>query len=189
MHFFTTRGWRVGAIPTIALVVALAGCDTPSDVHSHEGLEAGLEVVQDRSGTGNLPELAKQVRQATARYHSPVQAERAGYVPTQECVAVPALGGMGFHWADFGRVDGNFDPMTPEVVLYEPGPQGQPILVAVEYIVLNQGQAAPTFAGRAFDVGGTPVQAPHWSLHVWLHKENPNGLFTPFNPNVSCAGA
>jgi hypothetical protein len=27
----------------------------------------------------------------------------------------------------------------------------------------------------------------HWSLHVWLYEDNPNGVFTPFNPNVSCS--
>jgi hypothetical protein len=43
-------------------------------------------------------------------------------------------------------------------------------LVAVEYIVIDVGQPAPT----------------HWSLHVWLWKDNPNGLFAAFNPDVSC---
>ena len=28
-----------------------------------------------------------------------------------------------------------------------------------------------------------------YALHVWLWKSNPAGLFAPFNPNVSCAGA
>ena len=56
----------------------------------------------------------------------------------------------------------------------------------VEYIVIDVGQPAPTFGGQPFDVGGTPVPVPHWSLHVWLHKDNPAGLFKPFNPTVSC---
>jgi hypothetical protein len=56
----------------------------------------------------------------------------------------------------------------------------------VEYIVINVGQPAPTFGGQAFDVGGTPVPVPHWSLHVWLWKDNPSGQFAAFNPDVSC---
>jgi len=28
---------------------------------------------------------------------------------------------------------------------------------------------------------------PHYDLHVWLFRDNPNGQFAPFNPNVSCA--
>jgi hypothetical protein len=27
---------------------------------------------------------------------------------------------------------------------------------------------------------------PHYQLHVWVWKNNPNGMYTPFNPNVSC---
>jgi hypothetical protein len=29
--------------------------------------------------------------------------------------------------------------------------------------------------------------APHFDRHVWIHRDNPNGVFTPFNPAVSCA--
>ena len=28
---------------------------------------------------------------------------------------------------------------------------------------------------------------PHYDRHVWLYRENPNGVFTPFNPAVTCA--
>jgi hypothetical protein len=27
---------------------------------------------------------------------------------------------------------------------------------------------------------------PHYELHMWLYRDNPNGLFAPFNPDVSC---
>lgn len=93
---------------------------------------------------------------------------------------------MGFHWVNQELVDPVFEPARPEAVLYAPGPNGQLELVAVEYIVIDVGQPAPTFAGQPFDVGGTPVPVAHWSLHVWLFRENPNGLFTPFNPRVAC---
>jgi hypothetical protein len=83
-------------------------------------------------------------------------------------------------------VDPDFDPLQTEAVLYEPRKNGQLGLVAVEHIVINVGQPAPTFDGQPFDVGGTPIPVPHWSLHVWLHKQNPNGMFTPFNPDVVC---
>src|SRR5688572_29751159 len=131
-------------------------------------------------------DLVKSVRQATSRFHSTTQAIKAGYLADHQCVSVPGLGGMGFHWVNPTLVDGVFDPQKPEAVLYAPGPGGNLRLVAVEYIVLNLGQPAPTFGNQPFDVGGTPVPAPHWSLHVWLYEDNPNGMFTPFNPNVSC---
>ncbi len=173
---------RLGfALPAL-LVTALSACDSPAAVHDHTGSDVAFQ----RVGTGGLSGLAKEVKQATARYHSTVQATNAGYEVVSPCVAVPGLGGMGFHWANGPSIDPVFDPMSPEALLYEPGPDGQLHLVAVEYIVINVGQPAPTFGGQAFDVGGTPVPVPHWSLHVWLHKDNPNGLFTPFNPAVVC---
>lgn len=102
------------------------------------------------------------------------------------CVAHPTLGAMGFHWSNGALVDPVFEPLRPEAVLYESGPNGSLKLVAVKYIVINVGQPAPTFDGHAFDVGGTPVPVPHWNLHVWVDRDNPNGVFTPFNPDVSC---
>ena len=28
---------------------------------------------------------------------------------------------------------------------------------------------------------------PHFDRHVWIHRDNPNGVFTPLNPTVTCA--
>jgi hypothetical protein len=28
---------------------------------------------------------------------------------------------------------------------------------------------------------------PHFDRHVWIYRENPNGVFTPLNPAVTCA--
>ena len=28
---------------------------------------------------------------------------------------------------------------------------------------------------------------PHYDRHVWVHRDNPNGVFAPFNPAVTCA--
>ena len=52
---------------------------------------------------------------------------------------------------------------------------------------VNEGVVDPVFnATQPFNVGGTPVPVAHWSLHVWLGKPNPSGLFAPFNPDVDC---
>lgn len=131
-------------------------------------------------------ELLKSVRNATSRFHSTTQAIKAGYLPSDECVSVPGLGGMGYHWMNPLLVDGVFDPRQPEAVLYAKGPGGNWKLIAVEYIVENTGQDAPTFGSQAFEVNGTPFPKPHWSLHAWVHEYNPSGIFAPFNPNISC---
>jgi hypothetical protein len=109
-----------------------------------------------------------------------------GDVADPVCVEVPGLGGMVHHWVNTTLVDPVFDPTNPEVMLYAPDKHGKMKLVAVEYMVINTGQPAPTFAGQVFDVGGTPVPVAHWSLHVWLGEPNPQGLFAPFNPNIEC---
>ena len=131
-------------------------------------------------------DLLKSVRQATAKFHSTTQAIASGHEPDHHCVSVPGLGGMGFHWVNPSLVDPVFDPLKPEVVLYAPGPGSQLRLVALEYIVINVGQPRPSFGDQLFDIGGTPVPVPHWSLHVWLYENNTSGMFAPFNPNVSC---
>jgi hypothetical protein len=140
-----------------------------------------------RCCTPSAAGLLKAVNAATSRYHSTTQATRAGYAAASACVSHPTLGAMGFHWVNGSLIDPVFDPLRPEAVLYEPSPNGSLTLVAVEYIVLKaEGQPRPTFDGHPFDDGGTPVPAPHWSLHVWVHRDNPSGTFTPFNPNVTC---
>jgi hypothetical protein len=57
------------------------------------------------------------------------------------------------------------------------------------------GPALPTFHGLAYDAMAddpkTPIDeahmfAPHYDRHVWIWRDNPNGVFTPFNPNVTC---
>ena len=56
--------------------------------------------------------------------------------------------------------------------------------------------ATPTFHGVVYDnMKDDPVTAldeahmfePHFDRHVWLFRENPNGVFAQFNPKVSCA--
>ena len=138
-------------------------------------------------GEGMLEtDLLKAVRRATARFHSTTLAMAAGYQRDNHCVSVPGLGGMGYHWVNMQLVDPVFDPLQPEVLLYASGPGGKLRLVAVEYIVIKANQPWPTFDNHPFDNMGTPVPAPHWSLHVWLHENNPSGIFTPFNPNITC---
>ena len=144
------------------------------------------ELLLSRSAQQTNEALLQTLKGATSRFNSTTQATNAGYVADANCVSVPGLGGMGYHWPNRSLFDAVFDMLKPEVLLYETGPGGNMRLVAVEYIVLNTGQARPMFGDHLFDIRGTPVPVPHWSLHVWIHKENPNGVFTRFNPTVSC---
>ena len=156
-----------------------------STTENELGTQANQSGVSGAASTSQS-QLLLSVLRTNARFHSTTQAIKAGYEPDDHCVSVPGLGGMGFHWVNPSLVDPVFDPLKPEVVLYATGPGGNLRLVAVEYIVINVGQPAPMFGDQPFNVGGTPVPVPHWSLHVWLYENNPSGIFTPFNPNISC---
>lgn len=175
----------------LALSVAvLAACGTPTTSPvDHASLHEGASLTKGKGNSAAAAGLAQAVKATTSRFNSTTQAIRAGYAQASPCVVSP-FGGMGYHWVNQSLVDPFFDPYQPEAMLYEPDAQGNLKLVAVEYIVINAGQPAPTFDGQDFDLGGSPPlterNIPHWTLHVWLHKTNPSGLFAPFNPDVSC---
>jgi hypothetical protein len=125
-----------------------------------------------------------------------------------------ALGAMGIHYfrpdilgisaPPNPRVDGSgthTDFMKPGILIYEPQADGSLELVAVENLVFAKAwsdagnQVPPSFHGVAYDtMRDDPATAvdeahnfePHHDRHVWLYRENPNGVFTPFNPRVTC---
>ena len=125
------------------------------------------------------------------------------------------LGAMGIHYfrpdllgisaPPSPRVDGNgthTDFLKPGILIYEPQADGSLELVAVENLVFAAAwQAAghtepPSFHGVKWDtMRDDPATAideahmfePHYDRHVWLYRENPNGVFAQFNPTVSCA--
>ena len=56
--------------------------------------------------------------------------------------------------------------------------------------------APPSFQGvrwdRMADDPSTTIDEahmfePHYDRHVWLYRENPNGIFAQFNPKATCA--
>ncbi|MGI8536503.1 MAG: hypothetical protein ACR2K2_08380 [Mycobacteriales bacterium] len=132
-------------------------------------------------------------RAATAAFHDPAAAQAAGYLRTEDCVAVPGLGVMGQHWIN-PRYFGSVDPAHPQALLYVPTNDG-PRLVAVEYIVptnepvaANPGQVdpnGPELFGQHLNgvLAGHVRNTPnHWDLHVWIWAHNPAGVFSQFNP-------
>jgi hypothetical protein len=178
---YPTRRTLSRVAPLLALLLAIAGCGDASDAALPTESTAASAVPAAGEPASEV-DLLRAVRQEAVRFRSTDEAALAGYEPTDHCVP-----GMGYHWLKPSLVDPVFDPLQPEVVLYAPGPDGRPKLVAVEYIVIDAGQPAPTFGEQPFDVGGTPVPVPHWSLHVWLYGENPDGIFTAYNQRVACA--
>lgn len=189
-------------LPTLASAIAsaalLAGCaDTPAEpqtaMSGHDAHVATAHVPDEAAAAMDLAAL----RLATARYHRVEAALADGYLapPPTACVAAPP-GGMGLHYVKPAHMDLSIDPTRPEAILYEPMENGDLRLVAAEFLVhgdawdaVNAG--APTFAGIPFDPPTDRAAAappgPFYTLHVWIWKENPSGMFAPFNPRVTCS--
>jgi hypothetical protein len=135
---------------------------------------------------------------------------------TAEMLGRPAaLGAMGIHYVrpdrlgitapPAPRVDGtgtHTDFRTPGILIYEPQADGSLALVAVENLVFARSwhaaghDAPPAFHGVPYDtMADDPATAadeahlfaPHYDRHVWIYRDNPNGVFAPFNPAVTCA--
>lgn len=132
------------------------------------------------------PDLRKTY-EATKRYRSEQRAISDGYLRTDDCVEDPELGGMGYHYVNPKYV-GSTDPRHPAAVLYEEDHEtGKRELVAVEWVVPNTGQPVPRIFDRNFDGPfDFPPVGPHYSLHAWIFKKNPKGVFAPYNPRVHC---
>ncbi len=135
-----------------------------------------------------LRQLA-ELRQATAKYHDVGRALADGYIPVSGCEALPGVGAMGIHYLNPGLAsDLTVDPLAPEVLLYAPSGDGLR-LVGVEYFVASVGQPTPTVLGQTLDgpmAGHSPGMPEHYDLHAWVWQANPAGMFSAWNPSLSC---
>lgn len=140
-----------------------------------------------------LPPELEAVRTALDKYRDPVAAVRDGYFSTLGCVAYEE-GGMGVHFLNTALMAPVPDPMKPQILVYEPDGDGKLQLVAAEWLIpLATGVSErPELLGQPFEgpmEGHEPLmpkELHHYDLHVWLFKENPDGVFHHTNPNVSC---
>jgi hypothetical protein len=97
------------------------------------------------------------------------------------------VSGQGFHFVNFGLVNGTFDPEKPQILVYAPTSQGRLRPVAVEYAVpIALSPDAPAGFTGENDVWHKEPNALGgvWVLHAWVWQGNPNGIFADSNPNV-----
>src|SRR5262249_29132798 len=140
--------------------------------------------------------LLKIVRESTERFRDVSAAEAEGYVLTFGCVSGSDSGAMGLHYVSSALVgSGVLDPTRPQIVLYEPTPNGRPRLTGADYLVLADRwdathSAPPQLMGQLFHLFESPNRfglPAFYTLHVWAWKDNPNGPFVNWHPEVSCA--
>jgi hypothetical protein len=139
--------------------------------------------------------LIKVVREATERFQDVSAAEAAGYYLQFGCVSGSDSGAMGMHLVNSALVmDGILDATRPEIVIYEPLPNGRLRLIGADYLVLADAWNAthsspPQLMGQLFHLFESPNRfglPTFYTLHVWAWKENPTGSFVNWHSNVSC---
>jgi hypothetical protein len=167
-----------------AVVIALIGLG-PTVGQAEEPSEAEIDAM----------------RKALSKYEDPYVAVRDLYLSTLGCVHYDGSkmeghmdypkGAMGIHFVNV-TIHGPPDPMRPNVLIYEPV-GGKLKLVAVEWLVpLSAAKERPSVLGQPFQgpmEGHEPLIPQgfhHYDLHAWLFKDNPLGMFSPTNPDVSC---
>jgi hypothetical protein len=141
--------------------------------------------------------LLKMVRDNTERFKDVSVAEAEGYSLLFGCVSGPDAGAMGLHYVNLSLVAaGVIDATRPQIVIYEPMPDGHLQLIGADFLVIasdwdkaHPGQGAPQLMGQLFHYFESPNRfglPAFYTLHVWAWKENPNGAFVNWHPNVSC---
>lgn len=150
--------------------------------------------------TSNADRGLAAARAATARFHDLNVAQANGYALLVDakhiaCIDNPPVGAMGVHYVNGALVSsGTIDALKPQALVYEPAENGKLRLVAVEYIAFQQAwddthNAAPMLFGQQFMLTTAPNRfglPAFYSLHAWIWKNNPSGMFSTWNPQVRC---
>ncbi len=141
------------------------------------------------------------VRHATAQFQEVAAAEAAGYELgyvngdgvriITGCIAHPTDGAMGYHYFNKELVDDlSVDPLRPEGLVYAPTPSGKLKLVAVEYVVPGANSNPPGVSEPpnvfGMDMHILVPAVGFYILHAWIWLDNPPGMFSDWNPRVTC---
>ena len=193
-------------VPMIAFVAAAAGSGAALGFAMSSAREPSLAEV--RAATERFRDVNVALAEGYVR-------DPMNVCDTAEMMGRPAkLGAMGVHFfrpdllgitsPPNPRVNGtgtHTDFLEPSILIYEPQADGSLELVAAENLVFARawkeaGHAEPpSFHGVQYDTmiddPATPVDEahmfePHHDRHVWIYRENPNGVFAQFNPAVTC---
>ena len=175
-----------------ALALTFSGSVAGAQDHDH-----GAPAAQPHKPTPQESVLIQAVRDATAQFANVTNVAGPGgdYKLQFGCVSGGDFGAMGIHYVSKPFVeDGEIKVDEPEIILFEPTPGGGIRITGVDYLVdAAQWDAnhdgPPQLMGQLFHLFDKPNRFgldPFYTLHVWAWKDNPNGTFANWNPNVSC---
>jgi hypothetical protein len=191
----TARQFQYSMIGALVLMAASPSRAHAQDDHAHAMTSARHELTASQKKQAS--ELVQTVRQATEQFQH-VENAAPDYKLIFGCVSGGDVGAMGMHFLN-GKLlgDGDVDVYHPEILLYEPLPNGELRLTGADFLVdaaewdsnpKHKG-APPELMGQLFHYFESPNRfglKPFYTLHVWAWKDNPNGTFANWNPDVSC---
>ena len=185
------RAWMVGSAMFISFI-SFTGCQK-QDADKAEARAQLIAAAQDENGPGPIPSYAGlskqtqdellQVRAATAKYHNIENAKADQYVDIGL-----KMENMGYHFLKASLISPVFDLSKPPILVYNKRENGDYELLAVEYAVPINPQAVNTppegFTGSTDAWDFNTLNTGWWTLHAWVWKFNPKGVFNPTNPLV-----
>lgn len=187
---------RITGLACSVVAVVLAGSVPRLAIGEHP--PAAHSSTSDRESASRKPhtaELARVVRENTSRFRDVKVATAEGYQLMFGCVSGPDDGAMGLHYVNMELVgDAALDPRRPEIVIYEPLPNGGRRLIGADFLVFAESWHAknvktPELMGQLMHLIESPNRyglPAFYTLHVWAWKPNANGAFVNWHPNVSC---
>jgi hypothetical protein len=184
---------RYSMIAALVLLSVWSSRAVAQDSHSHTMSPQHSE--QTPAQLSSTSALIKIVQDSTERFKDVSVAEAEGYALQFGCVSGPDSGAMGLHYVNGKLVQkGVIDATRPQIVIYEPTATGDLKLIGADYLVIadqwNARHAGPPqLMGQLFHLFETPNRfglPAFYTLHVWAWKENPNGAFVNWHPDVSC---
>jgi hypothetical protein len=170
----------------IALLAACSDGKVATDTSAD--FQIGEATASQASLGADVNKDLARLRSVTAAFHDFATASRAGWsTQITKCMTDPVLGGMGFHYGNTALINGTATVENPQLLLYEPDKNGKVSLVAVEYIIPYSFHPRDAEPPVLFNQKFQQVDSFQlWGLHAWVWKENPSGMFAPWNPNVNC---
>jgi hypothetical protein len=176
MNRTTTGLLSLASVAVLALGVA------PGTALAHGGSGHGdSDNSDDWRNNDDQRRLVKTLRHVTDDYRWLENAEADGYRKITDCIDKPGVGAMGYHYARQDLIDDKTQARKPEVLVYMPDEDGQYQLVAAEFI--STAADRPELAGLDFEDGPFPGS---FALHAWIWRDNPDGMFASYNPDLSC---
>jgi hypothetical protein len=177
----------------VALACSAAVSTAAAQTHDQHAV---MSSSQERKPGPQDNALVQAVRAATERYRNVSKATTDGYGLMFGCVSGGDYGAMGLHFVNGARVfdKGELDVNHPEIVLYEPLPNGRLRITGADFLVIAadwdaKHSSPPELMGQLFHLFEAPNRfglPPFYTLHVWAWKDNPAGTFSNWNPAVSC---